>query len=48
MFLDDARAMKSTPNAKHDSEKKAHEVTRWELQVSYSTLSTCYQRLSHP
>jgi hypothetical protein len=48
MFLDGDCAMNSSLNAKLDMEKKAHEVTRQDLQVSYSMLSTCYQRLSYP
>jgi hypothetical protein len=48
MFLDGVHAMNSSLNAKLDSEKKAHEVTHRELQVSYSMLSTCYHMLFYP
>jgi hypothetical protein len=48
MFLDGARAMNSSLHAKLDLEKKSHKVTRRELQVSYSMLSTYYQGFSHP
>lgn len=34
--------------SKLDMEKKSHKVTRWELQVAYSMLSTYYQEFSHP
>jgi chromosome segregation ATPase len=48
MFLDGARAMNSSLQSKLYLEKKTHEVTRWELQVAYSMLSTYYQRFCHP
>lgn len=46
MFLDGARAMNTSPQLKFDLEKKTHEVTRLEIQVAYSKLSTYYQRFS--
>jgi chromosome segregation ATPase len=48
MFLDGVCAMNSSLQSKFDLEKKTHEVTRRELQVAYSMLSTYYQRFSHP
>jgi hypothetical protein len=48
MSLDGARAMNSSLQSKLILEKKTHEVTRQELQVAYSMLSTYYQRFSHP
>jgi predicted RNase H-like nuclease (RuvC/YqgF family) len=48
MVLDGARVMNSSLHAKLDLEKKTHEVTHRELQVSRSMLSAYYQSFSYP
>jgi chromosome segregation ATPase len=40
--------MNSSLESKLDMEKRTHEVTRRELHIAYSMLSTYYQEFSHP
>jgi chromosome segregation ATPase len=48
MFLDSARAMNFSLHVKVDLDKRTHEVTRRDLQIIYSMLSTHHREFSHP